>query len=410
MGDVAIKVEGLSKRYQLGTRQGYRRIGDAFASLVRRRDRRDLLWALKDVSFTVDRGDILGVVGPNGAGKTTLLRILSKITHPTEGRAELYGRVGSLLEVGTGFHPELTGRENVFLNGAILGMPRKEIARKYDEIVAFSEIPDFMETPVKHYSSGMRVRLAFSVAAHLEPEILFIDEVLAVGDAAFQQKCLGKMEEVAGAGRTVLFVSHNMGMITSLCTRAILMEHGRITRDGNPQEVVEAYLSEGYNSAGRWEHPVDATCGQTLRVNSIEVVRNDGSVQPTVPFDEPVRIRIEHEVREAESNVMMLVRLTDMSGNVLLVSSDTDEDATRGNWEPGRYRYTCTIPGSLLRPGRYLISAIAKKRRGIRLDEHRNVLGVEIAPIRFALQTDRAGVITPILPWTLEHVLDEAVS
>jgi lipopolysaccharide transport system ATP-binding protein len=316
----------------------------------------------------------------------------------------MYGRVGSLLEVGTGFHPELTGRENVFLNGAILGMPRKEIVRKYDEIVAFSEIPEFMETPVKHYSSGMRVRLAFSVAAHLEPEILFIDEVLAVGDVAFQQKCLGKMEEVAGAGRTVLFVSHNMGMITSLCTRALLMKNGHVVMDGSPQNVVETYLSEGYNSEGRWEHPANETCGEEVRIASVEVIRADGSVQPTVPFDEPVHIRIEHEVFEAQKAMMLLVRLTDMSGNVLLVTSDVDTDPTRGAWELGRYRYTTTIPGSLLRPGRYTLSVIAKKRRGVRLDEHRNCLGLEVAPIRFAMQEDRAGVITPMLPWELEDV------
>jgi len=248
------------------------------------------------------------------------------------------------------------------------------------------------------------------VAAHLEPEILFIDEVLAVGDASFQQKCLGKMEEVAGAGRTVLFVSHNMGMITSLCTRALLFEHGRIKSDGEPQQVVESYLSEGYNTQGSWTHPPDATCGGELRIRSVEIVRADGSVQPYVPFDEAPRIRVEHEVSTQQQHVMLTIKLTDMAGNVILVTSDVDEDPTRGTWEAGRYRYTCALPAALLRPGRYLISVVAKKRRGIRLDEHRNCLGVEIAPIRFAMQENRAGVITPILPWELEVVSNEVAS
>lgn len=405
-GNVALDVQGLSKRYKLGTRQPYRRLGESLVRLAKSPFKpkaafrsRETLWALKDVTFQIEEGEILGVVGANGAGKTTLLRILSKITLPTEGRAEVFGRVGSLLEVGTGFHPELTGRENVFLNGAILGMPRKEIAAKYDEIVAFAEIPEFMETPVKHYSSGMRVRLAFSVAAHLEPEILFIDEVLAVGDAAFQAKCLGKMEEVAGGGRTVLFVSHNMGMITSLCTKAMLFEHGRISMEGEPQEVVEAYLSAGYSSDGRWTHPEDATCGQTLRISSLEISREDGSISPTIPFDEPVRITVEHEVRQPENNVMLLLKITDMSGNVILTTSDVDADPSRGDWKPGRYRSVVEIQRSLLRPGRYLLTVHAKKRRGVKLDEHPRCLGLEIAPIRYAMQENRAGLITPIIPW-----------
>ncbi|MEX2395072.1 MAG: ABC transporter ATP-binding protein [Actinomycetota bacterium] len=417
MAQVALRVKGLSKRYKLGTRQPYRRLGESLVRAVRRVAGRggrarteNTLWALKDVTFDVDEGEILGIVGANGAGKTTLLRILARITRPTDGRAEIFGRVGSLLEVGTGFHPELTGRENVFLNGAILGMGKREIQRKYDEIVAFSEIEEFMDTPVKHYSSGMRVRLAFSVAAHLEPEILFIDEVLAVGDASFQQKCLGKMEEVASAGRTVVFVSHNMGMITGLCTRAIWIDHGQMRMDASPQEVVEAYLSQGFASDGMWEHPADAECGEAVRILSASVLNGRGEVQAGVNFEDPITVKIEHEVRTPQQAVAIVGRLTDVLGNVILVSQDIDTDSARGDWEPGRYRYTFQIPGSLLRPGRYFLSVQAKKRRGVKLDQHENCLGIDVLPVRFTTQTNRPGVITPMLPWVLEEVPREATA
>lgn len=243
-----IEVENLAKRYHLGRAVGTRR-GTA---------KETEFWALRDVSFTVQRGEVVGIVGRNGAGKSTLLKILSRITEPTSGRARLRGRVASLLEVGTGFHPDLTGRENIFLNGAILGMKRAEIARKFDEIVAFAEIERFLDTPVKRYSSGMYVRLAFAVAAHLEPEILIIDEVLAVGDSAFQKKCLGKMDEVARGGRTVLFVSHNMSAVQSLCSHAVLLEEGRVAAIGEPQPVLARYLQRGGEDAQTWRRDDDA--------------------------------------------------------------------------------------------------------------------------------------------------------
>ncbi|PYN50294.1 MAG: ABC transporter ATP-binding protein, partial [Candidatus Rokuibacteriota bacterium] len=262
MSDVAIRVAGLGKQYQIGgDRKPYKTIRESITDMVLdplRRLRAGLsadalngehaFWALKDVSFEVNRGEVVGIIGRNGAGKSTLLKILSRITEPTEGEVEIVGRVGSLLEVGTGFHPELTGRENVYLNGAILGMKRSEIDRRFDEIVAFSEIERFLETPVKHYSSGMYARLAFAVAAHLEPEILLVDEVLAVGDAAFQKKCLGKMGDVAEQGRTVLFVSHNLGAINDLCARSILLNNGQVEIDGAPDKVIRTYLGHG-NSA-----------------------------------------------------------------------------------------------------------------------------------------------------------------
>lgn len=256
MSGLAIQVEGLGKRYRLGQRQAaYRMLRDVLAASGRRllaafsRDGRRPpgdshdFWALRHVSFEVSHGEVVGIIGRNGAGKSTLLKLLSRISEPTEGRARVYGRIGALLEVGTGFHPELTGRENIYLNGALLGMTRAEIRRKFDEIVAFAEVEEFLDTPVKRYSSGMQLRLGFAVAAHLEPEILIVDEVLAVGDATFQKKCLGKMQDVAGSGRTVLFVSHNMPAVLNLCGRVLVLEQGRLVFDGPPRQGVEQYLA-----------------------------------------------------------------------------------------------------------------------------------------------------------------------
>ena len=254
MNEIVIRVEALGKRYRIGQRQKHRSLRDALVDAVtavprrlfaggRRAAQNDHIWALQDVSFEVRQGEVMGIIGRNGAGKSTLLKILSRITKPTTGCARIRGRVGSLLEVGTGFHPELTGRENIYLNGAVLGMKRAEIDRKFDEIVAFAEVETFLDTPVKRYSSGMYVRLAFAVAAYLEPEILIVDEVLAVGDAAFQKKCLGKMSDVASEGRTVLFVSHNMSAIRRLCSRTILLERGQLVADGDTAAIVHNYLT-----------------------------------------------------------------------------------------------------------------------------------------------------------------------
>jgi len=257
MSEVVIQVKNLGKRYRIGQRERYFALRDVISEAVRApfralahfgqktNNRNNFIWALKDVSFEVKHGEVLGVIGRNGAGKSTLLKVLTQITEPTEGRATIRGRVASLLEVGTGFHPELTGRENIYLNGAILGMSKKEIQRKFDEIVSFSEIEEFLDTPAKRYSSGMYVRLAFAVAAHLEPEILLVDEVLAVGDVQFQKKCLTKMGDVAQEGRTVLFVSHNMGAIGELCSRVILLEEGRLTIDGSSVDTIHKYLADG---------------------------------------------------------------------------------------------------------------------------------------------------------------------
>lgn len=292
MNDIAIRVENLSKRYRIGQRERYLTLRDVLTRsftapfrLFRRDDqspvpnsqsKSNYIWALKDVSFEVKRGEVVGIIGRNGAGKTTLLKILSRITEPTEGYAEVRGRVGSLLEVGTGFHPELTGRENIYLSGAILGMKKREIDRKFDEIVAFAEVEKFLDTPVKHYSSGMYVRLAFAVAAHLEPEILLVDEVLAVGDAAFQKKCLGKMGDVAREGRTVLFVSHNMAAVEHLCSRAILLCNGRVRKLGNVSDVVEFYLSEIGRPRSASDSVLARSLDGSLELLSIQLVDEEG--------------------------------------------------------------------------------------------------------------------------------------
>lgn len=260
MSELSLRVDGLGKKYHIGNEQSFDKLSDQISNMLSTPFRRagkllrgqatgaaeldQVFWALKDVSFDVKRGEVVGIIGRNGAGKSTLLKVLSRITDPSEGYANIYGRVSSLLEVGTGFHPELTGRENIYLNGAILGMKKQTIDRQFDEIVAFSNIEKFLDTPVKHYSSGMYVRLAFSVAAHLEPEVLLVDEVLAVGDAEFQKKCIGKMETIASTGRTVLFVSHNMGLIQTLCQRGIMLQNGQVIADGHINKVVSLYLEQ----------------------------------------------------------------------------------------------------------------------------------------------------------------------
>ncbi|MFU8773615.1 MAG: ABC transporter ATP-binding protein, partial [Anaerolineales bacterium] len=313
MTDLAIRVENLGKQYRIGVeREQYQTLRDSLAaaitaplrgakSLLRSSDGgqsqpSDRIWALRDVSFEVQRGQILGIIGRNGAGKSTLLKILSRVTEPTEGLAEIRGRVGSLLEVGTGFHPELTGRENIYLNGAILGMKRTEIDQKFDEIVGFSEVEKFIDTPVKRYSSGMYLRLAFAVAAHLEPEILVVDEVLAVGDAEFQRKCLGKMTDVAQEGRTVLFVSHNMSAILRLTEETLLLDQGHLVLRAPTAEVVDAYISENFSKTGEryWDADEIPAQAAPFRPISFKVCDIYGRVVDTVRSTEPVHLEVEY--------------------------------------------------------------------------------------------------------------------
>lgn len=375
MSDTAIRVEKLSKRYRIGQREGYRALRDVmtnfFSSPLRRRSSEDAsrsngrnwFWALKDASFEIKHGEIVGIIGRNGAGKSTLLKILSRITQPTEGRVEIYGRVGSLLEVGTGFHPELTGRENIFLNGAILGMKRSEIDRKFDEIVAFAEIEKFLDTPVKYYSSGMYIRLAFAVAAHLEPEVLLVDEVLAVGDAAFQKKCLGKMDEVAKSGRTVIYVSHQMNSIRMLCTTCIWLDSGKIQMVDRTIKTVSAYESSLMEKTRR--DPIsEEERGMPARFLSWEIV-SPKEEQPNLltvsgPLTMKVCVRINQPVRNGCHGLI----LRDAGGS-LMWGWAIDIAAI----EPGIYEFIYQIPGFPLRPGIYGLYVSLYSQRNLRWDE-----------------------------------------
>ena len=314
-------------------------------------------WALKNVSFELKRGEVVGIVGSNGAGKSTLLKILSRIVEPTEGTIRLRGRVASLLEVGTGFHPELSGRENIYLNGAILGMKKAEIDRKFDEIVAFSEIEKFLDTPVKRYSSGMYIRLAFAVAAHLEPEILIVDEVLAVGDFAFQKKCLGKMHDVAtSAGRTILFVSHNMSALSQLCDRGVLLEKGSVAAIGPVKEVIQRYLKGGLDrDRAQAFFPTDDH--KPCQYISAEILHGDGSLGSEFTCDEPVTIRLRYEIREAVAGLFLTFSLQNFDGTQVLFSDirDTDESISE-RLRVGLHTFEITIPPRLLAPTAYVVT------------------------------------------------------
>jgi lipopolysaccharide transport system ATP-binding protein len=366
MSDLAVRVEDLGKRYRIGERAHHRNVREAVGSLLtapyallrgrsmpslaERRDAR-LFWALRHVSFELKQGEVLGIIGHNGAGKSTLLKILSRITEPTEGTADIRGRVRTLLEVGTGFHPELTGRENIFLNGAILGMKRAEITRKFDEIVAFAEIERFIDTPVKWYSSGMYTRLAFSVAAHLEPDVLIVDEVLAVGDISFRRKCINKMEEVGQHGRTVFFVSHLMPAITQLCKRVLLLQGGRLVADGATAEVLAEYeqVASATSADRQWSEVDEAPGSDALRVRSVRVRMEDGQVSGVVDRGDPIGIEMQYDVLVPDMVVVPIYQFFNSQGACLFVSRNhkpAQRPAT-----VGRYTSTCWIPGSLLNEG-----------------------------------------------------------
>jgi lipopolysaccharide transport system ATP-binding protein len=404
MSDNAIRTEELAKRYRLGTYVGYGRLSESISNFIRKpsfrsRDRAEWMWALTGINIDVRHGEVLGIIGRNGAGKTTLLKILSRITDPTEGSVELRGRVGSLLEVGTGFHPELTGRENIYLNGAILGMRRAEIRQKFDPIVEFSEIATFLDTPVKRYSSGMYIRLAFSVAAHLEPDILIVDEVLAVGDAAFQAKCLGRMNDVAREGRTVLFVSHNMGAVTKLCTRVCWIDEGRVRLDGRPTDVVGNYLSSAVSAEAAWS--ADGNPREVGELNLIAAAVRDMSGDPAaaVRFDQPFRVDVSYQIHQTIRNAAVLLRVTDLSGNVVFTSWDTDTSNGTQDRSPGTYQSSCFLPKTFLKPGRYWLSVGAHVPNGRSLDYAENVMAFDVIPVEGGLNSDRVGIISPVLPW-----------
>jgi lipopolysaccharide transport system ATP-binding protein len=392
MSDIAIRVDGLSKLYKIGALRSKHdtlrdRINDVlfnpFKKLakVAKAQRNpiirstssssdDHIWALKDVSFEVKRGEVIGIIGRNGAGKTTLLKILSRITEPTEGRVEIYGRVGSLLEVGTGFHPELTGRENIYLNGAILGMKKSDIERKFDEIVAFAEIEKFLDTPVKRYSSGMYVRLAFAVAAHLDPEILLVDEVLAVGDAAFQKKCLGKMGDVAKEGRTVLFVSHNMTAVRSLCPRSILIETGRIRLDSKTAECIDLYLAgtfqdeSTYRDTSSMPRPDNISPNSGLRITNVRLCTHNGLT--VVKTGESLSVTMEFVCIEMLQNVGWGFYVETLDGLRLLDLKSVSSFPPFPSLAPGEYSITGSLPTNPLMPGRYKLGVGARdEARGL---------------------------------------------
>ena len=421
-----IKVQNLGKRYSLGApKAAYGTLRDTLGDVVvaplrvlkgRRRSGQTQLWAVKDVSFEVQPGEVIGIIGRNGAGKSTLLKMLSRITQPTTGRIELYGRIASLLEVGTGFHPELTGRENIYLNGAILGMTRAEIERNFDEIVTFSEVEEFIDTPVKHFSSGMYLRLAFAVAAHLQPEILIIDEVLAVGDARFQRKCLDKMQDVGRQGRTVLFVSHNMSAITRLCPRTILLDKGAVLRDGPSAQVVSAYLSSGLGTTAEreWTDISTAPGDEIVRLCAIRVRNEKAEVAHTLDIRRPILIEMEYEVLTDGRALTPHLHFYNDEGVYAFAAGDLDPE-WRGRPRPlGRYLSTAMIPGNLLSEGTLFVGAAISTLSSLTAHFYeRDAVAFQVVD---TMDGDSArgdyagqlpGVVRPMLEWTTRVVSRE---
>jgi lipopolysaccharide transport system ATP-binding protein len=413
---VAIRAENLAKRYAIGRpHEAYGTLRDALSSAASemyaslrgksKRQPRPEIWALRGVSVDARPGEVLGVIGANGSGKTTLLKILSRVTRPSEGRAWIHGRVGSLLEVGTGFHPELTGRENVFLNGAILGMRKVEIERRFDEIVAFAEIDEFLDTPVKRYSTGMFMRLAFSVAAHLEPEILLVDEVLAVGDAAFQRRSLGEMGNVARQGRTIVFVSHNMAAVQTLCHRVIWLDRGRIVAEGAPRDVLSRYLQTSSVAATErlWDDPSSAPGNDHIRMRRVRVLPVDGA--PTDPITIHTASTLEFEFWNLVPDAYLDVNLQLVSetGIVAFGSSPTDDP----RWEArpfvaGLYATRCEVPANLLMPGRYHVRFSVVRDGHHVLYQQDDVLVFDVhdaGEVRGGWFGERVGVVRPLLDW-----------
>jgi lipopolysaccharide transport system ATP-binding protein len=432
MSDTVIRVENLGKKYIIGHQQQerYTALRDvitnkvkSLGSLINPKAKSENpafeeFWALKDVSFDIKQGDRVGIIGRNGAGKSTLLKILSRITEPTTGSIKIKGRVASLLEVGTGFHPELTGRENVFLNGAILGMGKEEIKRKFDEIVAFAEVEKFLDTPVKRYSSGMYVRLAFAVAAHLEPEILIVDEVLAVGDAQFQKKCLGKMEDVGKEGRTVIFVSHNMTAVTRLCTRALWLDTGKIKIDGDIYEVSGKYLQSdlGTSAERHWTNPKNAPGDSVARLKAVRVISEE-VVTETVDIRYPVILEMEYWNLKPDAQLLCGFSFFNDQGVMLFVSADFQDPEWGNKSKPiGIYKSRCIVPGNLLAEGQVKIVAEVSTRHPvyeIHVLEYDSVCFQvvdtgEPGSVRAEWGRNIPGVMRPQLDWKTEF-LQEAI-
>jgi len=434
--DIAIKVENLSKRYRIGLKEkmhdslsgaifnfiksplrNYRK----YRSLYRFDDinsdpnsnSSDIIWALKDLSFQIERGEMLGIIGRNGAGKSTLLKVLSRVTSPTSGRAEIHGKVSSLLEVGTGFHAELTGKENVYLNGTILGMAKNEIDRKFDDIVGFSGVEKFIDTPVKRYSSGMLIRLAFSVAAFLEPEILIIDEVLAVGDAEFQKKCVAKMKDIGNSGDTVLLVSHNMNAITRLCERTILISDGKVILDGPSRNVVSAYLGYefGKNAEKLWPDPAKAPGGEAARLCAVRVKREDGRTTDVVDIRQPVGIEMEYEVIRTGYVLSSYFDFHNEEGVHAFSAVDLDPSWRKRPRPTGKYTSTVWIPGNLLSEGSmFVLAGLASMDPAINQFNEPDVVAFQVVDsldgdsARGDFVDDWGGVVRPLLTWNTQFI------
>jgi lipopolysaccharide transport system ATP-binding protein len=420
MTRTAISVENLGKEYVIG---GQENGGETFREMIvstatapfRRMKRlsgnvaaEERIWALKDVSFDVKEGEVVGIIGRNGAGKSTLLKVLSRITAPTEGRVRIRGRVSSLLEVGTGFHPELTGRENIYLNGAILGMSREEIRRKLDDIIEFSGVEKFLDTPVKRYSSGMSVRLAFAVAAHLEPDILIVDEVLAVGDAEFQRKCLGKMNDIAGGGRTVLFVSHNMGALRQLCSRALLLKTGRTMFEGPVDDTITAYLSDFDSKNGsqtEWIWRGDGAPGNAdVRLRRVSIV-GEASQSLTFRPDESVSITIEYEQLRSIRAMRLSLRIITAFGEVAFATTDENRRDPAG-YPHGIYRSVCRLPANLFNATSYtvLLTVISSSSVVVSQLELARIDFVGRASSGVVAERSWPGVLCPKVGWSIEGV------
>jgi lipopolysaccharide transport system ATP-binding protein len=423
MSRPAIVLENVGKKYRIGRqpRARYLALRDVWMEALKASARRlwpgrnglppasdSEVWVLRDVCLKVQPGECLGIIGRNGAGKSTLLKLIGRITEPTAGCIRLRGRVASLLEVGTGFHPELTGRENIFLNGAILGMSRAEIRRKFDEIVAFAEVERFLDTPVKHYSSGMHMRLAFAVAAHLDAEIVLVDEVLAVGDLVFQKKCLGKMEQIGAQGRTVLFVSHALNAVQRLCPRVVLLADGRVVGDGAPAEVIRQYTSDEAicPNVRHWENPDHAPGDEVVRLRSVRVLDERGAVPETLDLHQPFWIEVVYEQLAVGARPAVWIQISNEQGLTLLTSSDfNNRDWWQASRRRGVVRSRCRIPGNFLRDGRYLVLAALwsyhpTRLHGIAPDAVSfQVIEATRGHVRGPHEGEWPGVIRPMLEW-----------
>lgn len=414
-----IKVQNISKRYKIGgLDEGYRTFRETFAGALTQPFRRlwgmggqasESIWALRDVDFEVREGEIVGLIGHNGAGKSTLLKILSRITTPTTGRTEVHGHIGSLLEVGTGFHPDLTGRENIYLSGTILGIKRSDIKRRFDEIVSFSEIEKFIDTPVKWYSSGMYLRLAFSVAVHLDSDVLIMDEVLAVGDVNFQQKCLDKMHQIRSQNKTILFVSHSMPAVTRLCERVILLENGRMVADGPASEVVRTYLGQSWEIGAerRWLEPHERPGNEVVRLAAVRVRNAQGSTVDSIDIHQPIGIELTYDVVQPGLALVPKIDLMTADGGHIFTSYDVHPRWRRQSRPEGRYVSTMWIPANFLAAGNLRVNA------GIMSHHPATLIHVDVASVitfavvdAFAEHSARGdyvgpigGTIRPLLEW-----------